>query len=241
MPAVRSARPLPPRVSGAPGPALDWSAHEPRGFYARRGHAALDLVLLALCLGPALALGLLIALVNWVAFRDPRKILYTQPRVGRRGRIFRIYKFRTMRDPRRDAHDSWAQGEDRVRVTRLGRFLRNAHLDELPQILNVLRGQMSFIGPRPEMIEIERWAAAEIPGFSLRLVLKPGITGPAQITQGYTGRNVEEYARKLAISRRYVEGLSLRTDLAILARTLLWMARGRGWKWNTGRGSAGAT
>lgn len=216
-------------------PAIDWSAYEPRGFYARYGHPALDFVLLVLALAPAFAIGLIVGLATWACFRSASKIFYTQRRVGRRGEIFWIYKFRTMRDPEGTAHESWTRGEDGARVTPLGRFFRNTHLDELPQILNVLKGEMSFIGPRPEMEEIELWAAAQIPGFSARLVLKPGITGWAQITQGYTSRSVDQYAKKLAITERYRKHLTLWTDLAILGGTLVWMARGRGWQWNRPR------
>ena len=117
-------------------------------------------------------------------------------------------------------------------ASRLGRFLRSSHLDELPQLLNVLRGEMSFIGPRPEMVEVEEWACANVPGFLERMVIKPGITGLAQVTQGYTPRDVEAYRRKLAVNRAYLRRYGLRTDLAILARTAVWMLRGRGWKWN---------
>lgn len=209
-----------------------WDELEPRGFYARHGRTVLAAGLFAAALVPVVTLGTLVGLANLACFRDPRLVFYTQPRVGQRGRIFRIYKFRTMRDPKTSAHDSWSSGGDRARVTSLGKFLRSTHLDELPQFLNIARGEMTFIGPRPEMLEVEAWAAEHIPGFSARLALKPGITGRAQITQGYTGQSVEAYAEKLAINERYRAELSLRADLEILARTVVWMARGRGWGWN---------
>jgi lipopolysaccharide/colanic/teichoic acid biosynthesis glycosyltransferase len=107
-------------------------------------------------------------------------------------------------------------------------------LDELPQLYNVLRGEMSFIGPRPEMVEVEAWASDQIPGFTERLAIKPGITGLAQVTQGYTPRDVDAYRRKLAINREYLATLSMSRDLGIVVRTALWMLRGRGWKWRTG-------
>ncbi|MFM7298964.1 MAG: sugar transferase, partial [Planctomycetota bacterium] len=87
-----------------------------------------------------------------------------------------------------------------------------------------------------EMVEVEQWAAAEVPGFTERLAIKPGITGLAQVTQGYTPRDVAAYRRKLAINREYLASLSFPRDMGILARTALWMLRGRGWKW---RGSSG--
>jgi lipopolysaccharide/colanic/teichoic acid biosynthesis glycosyltransferase len=122
-------------------------------------------------------------------------------------------------------------GKDAARVTRFGRFLRNTHLDELPQLWNVLRGDMSLIGPRPEMLATERWAAERCPGFVERLCLKPGLTGFAQITQGYTDLGDESaYRAKLALNRRYRAELSLTTDCAILGRTVAWMLRARGWR-----------
>jgi lipopolysaccharide/colanic/teichoic acid biosynthesis glycosyltransferase len=211
--------------------AADWPSLEPRGFYARRGRRLLDLLLLVLAIVPVSALALLVALANLAYFRDPRKILFVQQRIGQRGRRFLIYKFRTMRAPRFSAHESWVHGYDRERVTLLGVFLRSTHLDELPQILNILKGEMTFIGPRPEMVEIEAWASEHIEGFSKRLVLKPGITGYAQITQGYTGHSIEAYSTKLDLNERYRAGYSLALDLEILARTVAWIARGRGWTW----------
>ena len=210
---------------------VDWDALEPRGGYADVVRPVLDELLLALVIVPALALGLPIAVANMIAFRSWRRVLFVQPRVGHRGRIFKLVKFRTMSEPAGSSFDSWSAG-DGARVTRLGRFLRSSHLDELPQLLNVLRGEMSFIGPRPEMVEVEEWACANVPGFLERMAIKPGITGLAQVTQGYTPRDVEAYRRKLAVNRAYLRRYGLRTDLAILVRTAVWMARGRGWKWN---------
>jgi lipopolysaccharide/colanic/teichoic acid biosynthesis glycosyltransferase len=129
---------------------------------------------------------------------------------------------------------SWAAGEDRLRVTSFGKFLRNTHLDELPQLFNILAGQMSFIGPRPEMVDIEKWASREIPGFSNRLAIRPGLAGLAQITQGYTGHDVSAYSEKLDINLAYLEGMSLSLDVRIVLGTVVWMARGKGWSWNKG-------
>ncbi len=211
----------------------------PRGAYARWGKRALNLSLLIVTLPLALALAFPIALVNWFIFGDVRRILYCQPRVGYRGKVFSIFKFRTMRQASGDAFDSWKEGHDRLRVTRFGRLLRNTHLDELPQLLNVLRGEMDFIGPRPEMIEIDQWASAHVPGFADRNVVLPGITGLAQITQGYTGMDEDAYGLKLSADRYYCQHLSLRLDLEILFRTGLWMIRGRGWRWQGPRREGG--
>jgi len=171
-----------------------------------------------------------IALANWIQFRSARRILFRQERVGLDGRVFWILKFRTMRECRSSSFDSWGRGLDRLRVTAFGRFLRNTHLDELPQLWNILCGEMDFIGPRPEMVEIHAWACEHVPAFAERTAVLPGVTGLAQVIQGYASRDDEQYRRKLALDRRYIERRSFRLDLEILARTALWMARGRGWQ-----------
>lgn len=220
-------------------PAATWEDLEPRGFYARFGRPLFNSALTALMLPVAVVLAVPIALINWVQFGDLRRILFVQPRTGHRGRVFSICKFRTMSDARGSAHESWAQGEDSLRVTCFGRFLRNAHLDELPQLLNVLRGTMNVIGPRPEMVEIEAWATEHIEGFSKRLVLKPGMTGRAQIRQGYTGHDIAAYALKLQLNETYLRELSFATDVRIVIETVVWMLRGKGW-WRKSRDASSA-
>ena len=180
----------------------------------------------------------IIALANLLCFRAPHRIFFTQPRIGWRGRPFRMYKFRTMREARTSEVHSWSSGDDRLRVTCFGRVLRNTHLDELPQLFNVLIGDMGFIGPRPEMIEIESWADAEVPGFTARLAIRPGITGLAQITQGYTGRDVVAYAEKLELNEQYLRQQCPALDLEIVFRTIVWMLRGRGWGWRKSAAAA---
>ena len=201
-------------------------------FYARRGKRALDLAILAAAAPLALALSLPIALVNLAYFRRPSQILFTQDRVGRSGRRFRIFKFRTMRAAPGSIFDSWSGAGGALRVTRFGKFLRNSHLDELPQLINVARGEMSVIGPRPEMVEIEAWAERSVPGFGVRLAARPGITGYAQVVQGYTGRDVEAYTEKLELGLDYLRGMTLRLDLWILWRTAITMLKLDGWRWH---------
>ena len=214
---------------------IDWSALEPRSLWYRIGRPALDVALLVATLPLALPLLLAVSLASAVAFRSWRRVFFVQPRVGQRGRVFSLVKFRTMSEPTGTVFEAWSNG-DRARVTPFGRFLRSTHLDELPQLYNVLRGEMSFIGPRPEMVEVEAWAAREVPGFSERLAIRPGITGLAQVTQGYTPRDVEAYRRKLSINREYLASISCAADMGILVRTALWMLRGRGWKWRRNGG-----
>ena len=102
----------------------------------------------------------------------------------------------------------------------------------MPQILNILLGDMDFIGPRPEMVEIHNWACRTVPGFERRLVLRPGITGLAQITQGYAGQCAEAYTAKLDADEDYRSRVSFALDVQIVLRTIVWMACGRGWSWN---------
>lgn len=220
-----------PRRSPSGTAAIDWSAIEPRSLYARRVRWVLNAVLATAMLPAAVAVGLPIAVVNLCLFRDVRKILYVQPRTGRRAITFSIYKFRTMKEFTGGV-EHWRPGQDRERVTRFGRFLRNTHLDELPQLINIVRRDMDVIGPRPEMVEIEQWAALHVPRFSERLAIRPGITGIAQVTQGYTGPDVDDYARKLAINLAYIRTMSLRLDCEIVLRTVVWMLLGKGSRWS---------
>jgi len=224
-----------PRPPAAAAKTPDWGALAPSGPYPRWGKRLLRTLLALLVIPFALALSIPIVLINWALFRDLRQVLYRQPRVGRRGRVFQIFKFRTMREAEDGDFEAWSEGSDDLRVTRFGRLLRNTHLDELPQLLNILRGEMDFVGPRPEMIQIHRWACERIPGFAERNALLPGITGYAQITQGYTGMDERAYRKKLAADQLYRRNFSLRFDLEILFRTALWMLRGRGWNAQSGQ------
>ncbi len=235
-PEVRPERPVQPAVQE-----YDWAQNTPNGIYARFGRRCVDAALLAVCLPIAIAPGILLATINAFATGSLRKIFYTQDRVGLGGKIFRIYKFRTMRDVAESDLQSWSSGQDRARVTTFGRFLRSSHLDELPQLINVAKGDMSFIGPRPEMVEIETWAASEVAGFTERLCIRPGITGFAQITQGYTARDRDAYQRKLDLCLSYNQSISLAVDISILWQTGIWMLRGKGWQWQDGKGRLAQT
>jgi len=146
-------------------------------------------------------------------------ILYTQERVGQFGRVFRIYKFRTMRPgAERETGPVWSDAGD-PRITRSGRFLRRFRLDEIPQFVNILKGEMSFVGPRPERPELIETLEKQIPFYGEREYLSPGLTGWAQVRYPY-GYSVESAARKLEYDLYYMKHLSLSLDLQIILSTL---------------------
>jgi sugar transferase (PEP-CTERM system associated) len=151
-------------------------------------------------------------------------VLYRQERVGYRGRVFTIFKFRSMRvDAERDSGPQWAAKRD-PRITRVGAVIRKLRIDELAQILNVLRGDMSFVGPRPERPFFVDSLAADIPYYTERHWVRPGITGWAQINYPY-GASIEDARRKLAFDLYYVKNRSIFLDFLILlqtARVIFW-------------------
>jgi lipopolysaccharide/colanic/teichoic acid biosynthesis glycosyltransferase len=154
--------------------------------------------------------------------------LYGQERVGERGQPFHVFKFRTMREDAEAATGPvWSRRDGDPRVTRIGRILRTVRLDELPQLWNVLRGEMSFVGPRPERPHFVDKLRQVIPYYDERHTVKPGITGWAQIKYGY-GSNVEDAEEKLQYDLFYVKHMSWHFDLRILLHTLKVMALGRG-------------
>lgn len=195
---------------------------------ATRSGRGLDMALMVLTLLPAAILVAVIAALNSVVIGTPRQAFFLQRRMGLQGRTFTLVKFRTLTET------CDAEGKllpDELRVTPFGRLLRNSHLDELPQLWNILRGDMSFLGPRPEMLSAYKWAVEEVPGFEQRLCVRPGITGLAQITQGYARQTTGEYERKLQVDLEYIRHKSLALDIRILMATAVWMLRGKGWNW----------
>lgn len=167
------------------------------------------------------ACGLLVKLTS----RGP--VFYTQERVGQNGHVFKIFKFRTMRE---DAEVStgpvWCSGESDPRITPLGRFLRQAHLDELPQLINVIRGDMSLIGPRPERPEFVSELTKRIPDYERRLSVRPGITGLAQIRAGYD-RSLRDVRRKVKLDCLYIRRMCWWVDFMIITGTLVNVLKGR--------------
>jgi len=151
-------------------------------------------------------------------------VLFRQWRVGRYGRPFLMLKFRSMRPGAEDGQAQWAQIDD-ARQTRLGRLLRRMRLDELPQLVNILRGEMSFVGPRPERPEFTEQLERVLPFYGWRQLVRPGLTGWAQIQYPY-GASVEDARRKLEFDLYYLRHYSLLTDLAIALRTLTQAMKG---------------
>lgn len=167
----------------------------------------------------------LIALAIKIDSRGP--VLYRQERVGQFGIPFVLYKFRSMReDAERDTGPIWASKNDE-RVTRIGRILRRSHLDELPQIFNVLKNELAFVGPRPERQKFVIALAKQIPLFHLREFIKPGITGWAQVCFPY-GDSVEAAQEKLQFDLYYAKYASVGFDLKILFRTVVQVLCRRG-------------
>ncbi|MDD2521870.1 MAG: sugar transferase [Anaerolineaceae bacterium] len=158
-----------------------------------------------------------IAICIFLDSRGP--IIFRQTRLGRGGSPYTMLKFRTMKDNKDMVREALVTAENDPRVTRFGRFLRKSHLDELPQIINVLRGEMSFVGPRSERSELVTIFQKEVPFYRARMLVKPGITGWAQIHQNYA-ETVEETAIKLEYDLYYIENASVLMDISIIMRTL---------------------
>ena len=154
---------------------------------------------------------------------SPGPAIYAQTRVGKGGRLFKVYKFRSMYVDAEARGAQWAQGED-PRVTPFGRRLRNSRLDEIPQFWNVVRGDMSLIGPRPERPVFHEAFKERIHGWEQRLAVRPGITGLAQVEGGYELLPKE----KAVLDIEYIENRGFALDFSLIWRTLLTMVTGEG-------------
>lgn len=174
--------------------------------------------------GLILALPLFPLLAVLIKLTDHGPIFYSQTRVGQNGQPFTLIKLRTMKVGAEVSEPVWAVKND-PRATPIGRFLRRTRLDELPQLVNILLGQMSLVGPRPERPELVVQLAEKIPFYNERHLVKPGLTGWAQIGFGY-GSSVEDAKRKLQFDLYYIKHLSIELDLVILLRTLGVFLRG---------------
>jgi sugar transferase (PEP-CTERM system associated) len=170
-------------------------------------------------LGLILALPLLPLIVLAIRLDSKGPVFYTQTRVGKNGRIFKVVKFRTMRqDAEAASGPQWA-GDNDPRVTRVGRFLRSSRLDEIPQLWCVLKGDMAFVGPRPERPEFIALLSKEIPYYGVRHMVRPGLTGWAQVKYKY-GSTIEDSREKLQYDLFYIKNASIGLDLLIMFQTI---------------------
>ena len=163
-----------------------------------------------------------------IKLENPGPAMFIQERVGQGGKTFRIYKFRSMTVKKAGAEDKFAT-EEQARVTKVGKFIRKVRIDELPQFFNVLKGEMSLIGPRPEQESFVKQFEKEIPFYGYRHMVKPGITGWAQTVQGYAD-DTDSTREKLAHDLYYIKHLSFWLDMNIVLKTLKTMMTGFGAK-----------
>jgi sugar transferase (PEP-CTERM system associated) len=170
-------------------------------------------------IGLVLSLPLLPFIVLAIRLDSKGPVFYTQSRVGKGGRLFNVVKFRTMRqDAEAENGPQWAGDKD-PRVTRVGKFLRTSRLDEIPQLWCVLKGEMAFVGPRPERPEFIEWLSTEIPYYGVRHMVRPGITGWAQVKYKY-GSTVADAREKLQYDLFYIKNASIGLDLLIMFQTV---------------------
>lgn len=174
----------------------------------------IDVLLVLLVLPVVLPLGLVVALL--VRLDSPGNVIFRQLRIGRGNQPFFMLKFRSMHGPQQEARFVNQESE---RITRFGYFIRATHLDELPQLLNVLKGDMSLVGPRPEQPQFVEVFERELPFYSYRHLVRPGITGWAQVCQGYAA-DTDATREKLSYDFFYIKNLSLWLDVLILVRTI---------------------
>jgi len=153
-------------------------------------------------------------------------VFYQQERIGRGNSVFKIIKFRSMKTTAEADGPVWAAKDD-SRITRIGRIIRKLRVDEIPQFLNILRGEMTFIGPRPERPEFVQWLEREIPYYSQRHLVKPGLTGWAQINYPYGG-SLEESKEKLEYDLYYIKNQTPVLDAVILLETAKTIIFGKG-------------
>jgi sugar transferase (PEP-CTERM system associated) len=186
---------------------------------------AVSAILAAVLMVLLIPLGIVVAIL--IKLDSPGPVFYSQIRIGQKGRQIRIYKFRSMRDGAEpNNHAVWAVKDD-PRVTRVGQILRKSRIDELPQLFNVLIGELDFVGPRPERPEFVRKLEVLIPYYTLRHTVKPGLTGWAQVMFHYGG-TIDESKEKLQYDLFYIKNMSVKLDLLILFHTVKIVILGRG-------------
>jgi exopolysaccharide biosynthesis polyprenyl glycosylphosphotransferase len=199
------------------------------GFHRSKWNDLLKRVLdlAAGILGFVVSMPVMILVALAVRLDSKGPIIYRQLRVGRMGRGFDVLKFRSMRTDAEQANGAQWASENDPRMTRIGRFLRKYRLDELPQFVNVIRGEMSFVGPRPERPCFVEELRKTIPYYDERHSVRPGLTGWAQVQYAY-GSSIEDAFNKLEYDLFYLQNMSLTFDLAIIFRTIRIVIGGRG-------------
>jgi len=186
---------------------------------------AIDIALSACVLIIGFPFLLITALLVRLDSKGP--VIFKQRRVGKNGKVFTMYKFRSMVVDAEAGGQKWAVVND-PRVTRIGRFLRKSHLDEMPQFWNVLKGEMSLVGPRPEMPFFVDKFKKELPYYTRRLVIRPGLTGWNQIHYRNYQESIEEITHRLKHDFYYIENMSLQLDIEIIIRTVIRVFKGHG-------------
>ncbi|MFT8887646.1 MAG: sugar transferase [Ethanoligenens sp.] len=210
--------------AGSTVSALAYAARGQSGtsdWYLRIGKRLFDLF--TALIGCVLFSPLMLAAAVGVRLESKGPVIFKQERLGLDGKTFVIYKFRSMRIDAEASGPAWAKKND-GRITRFGRFLRKYHVDELPQLVNILRGDMSMVGPRPERAYFYAQFERDIPEFRDRLAVKPGLTGWAQVNGGYDIGPKD----KCRLDKAYIRCLSLPTDCLILLKTVTVVFKGLG-------------
>lgn len=204
-----------------------WLIFSGRGRQARiSGIVRMIVHRLVALIGGVLSLPIAVVTAILVKLESPGPVLYKQERVGKNGRTFRVMKFRSMRTDAEKSGPVWASQDD-DRATRVGRFIRKVRIDEIPQFWNIIRGDMDFVGPRPERPHFVSQLAQEIPYYEQRHLIAPGLTGWAQIKYPY-GASIEDARHKLEYDLYYIKNQSLVLDAIILFETIKIIVFGRG-------------
>lgn len=184
-------------------------------------HRILDIIISVI--GLVISIPIIIIFAFLIKNEDGGPVFYKQDRLGKDGRVIFIYKLRSMRINSERNGAIWAEKND-PRITKVGKFIRKTRIDEIPQFINILKGEMSIIGPRPERPTLTMEFNDKIPGFINRLVIKPGLTGYAQVNGGYDVTPEE----KLKLDLYYIKNLSIKLDLNIMFKTINVVFTGEG-------------
>jgi len=184
-----------------------------------------DIVFSTIVIVIGLPFWILVALI--IYFESPGGVFYNQPRVGKNGVVFKIFKFRSMKPPKEKDVQNWTKVGD-LRITKFGRFIRKTHIDEIPQFVNVLIGEMSIVGPRPEQPKFVKQFSETFPYYNRRLRVRPGITGWWQVKYQAHELNNEEIENRLKDDFYYIENMSIQFDIEIVVRTVWCVLKGHG-------------